>query len=342
MAALVATFLLCAPALAQSGKVDVVTKSGGIVVKKVIKNGEIVDEDVKVFGDLDDETRDRILGLVKVRKPGDDRKKARKLKKKLKNKCDGCDCCRGGAWIIGPDDKKAHVFSFTPGLSFHLDDEDLPFGDELEKHIKKALKGKHLGGMFYVHPGKGPGRLHVGPLGLEGLGEQIRKQVEKALKEHGLNAEGLEDHLKILEDKDLSGWMLPFKSGKVGKIKGRCFICPEHDKDVKVERKARIRIDVNGETVLDKEIDAGKAPGKAKAFTYTWKTKDKATAAPKVKILRKSKVEKKSHRSTGDASIRRLERSIERLQQELKQLKRELKSIRPAEVKPAAARTRVI
>jgi len=342
MAALVAALLLCSPALAQSGKVDVVTRSGGIVVKKVIKNGEIVDENVEVFGDLDDETRDRILDLVKIHKPGDDQKKARKLKKKPKKEGDGCDCCRGGAWIIGPDDKKTHVFSFTPGFSFRLDDKELPFGDEIKEHIEKALKGEHLGGMFYVQPGKGLGHLHVGPLGLEGLGEQIRKQVEKALKEHGLDADDLEDHLKILKPKDFAGGVLPFQSGKDGKIKGRWFTWPKQDEDVNVEGKARIRIDINGETVLDKEIDAGEAPGKAKAFTYTWKQKGPATSKPKVKILRKPKVEKKSRGSTGDASIRRLERSIERLQRELKRLKQELKSIQPVEVKPTRARARVI
>ena len=47
--AIVAALLVASPALAQSAdpEVKVTTKQGGIVVKKVIKNGKVVDEDVK-------------------------------------------------------------------------------------------------------------------------------------------------------------------------------------------------------------------------------------------------------------------------------------------------------
>jgi len=350
-AALVATLLLCSPALAQSGKVGVVTKSGGIVVKKVLKNGEIVDEDVKVFGDLDDETRDRILGLVKIRKQGDEKKKTvRMLRKKAEEKAgkktekkkeEGCDCCKGRVWFFGPHDLKTHVFSFKPGITLRLDDDDLPFGDEIRKHIEKALEGKKPGAL-HLHPGAGGLQLRLGLPGLEGLGQRIQKEVEKALKEHGLDVDDfavpddLEDHVKIFKGKDLHGLVVPFTGGK---HEGGWFALP--GKDVDVQGKARIRIDVNGETVLDKEIEAGQEPNRVRAFTSKIRKKKTTSLTPKVKILRAPKA-KRAGGSSDDESIRRLERTIERLQRELKQLKRELGTIRPVEVKPSGARSRVL
>ena len=74
LTAVVIALLAWSGADAQSGKAQVDVRSGGVVVKKVIKNGEVVDEDVQVFGDLDEQLRDQILALVKRWRADGDRK----------------------------------------------------------------------------------------------------------------------------------------------------------------------------------------------------------------------------------------------------------------------------
>lgn len=82
LAALAAVLVAWSPAWAQAtqekAQENVVVRSGGVVVKKIIQNGKVVTEETEVFGDLDDETRDRIMAMVKVWKPGEKEKEGRR------------------------------------------------------------------------------------------------------------------------------------------------------------------------------------------------------------------------------------------------------------------------
>ena len=289
--ALVAALVACGPVMAQQAqqdpdskvKVNVVTKSGGVVVKKVIKDGKVVDEDVEVFGDLDDTVRDKILKMLKEGEKG------------------GC-CPRGGihSWVF-PFSKK-----FSSRLEDYLED---PFQKHIHKHMEKALKGlkKDYGHKLKVHGFT------------DDFGDKIQMEVKKALKGldlHGLHffvPEELKDHIKVFK-----GGKFPFKARLFKHGKGDCD-CKvfKLDDDEGAKSKGRIRIEMNGKTLMDKVFgseDAGKKITKLK----------KKTLRPRIKVQR----EMKSRRSSTDEAIRKLENEIERLQRQLNQLKEELR-VRP-------------
>ena len=230
--ALVAALVACGPVLAQEDpdskvNVKVETKSGGIVVKKVIKDGKVVDENVEVFGDLDEKIRDQVMKMLKKGEKG--------------------GCCPGPGGI------KSWVFPFSRSYAFRLgDEEDGPLHKHIHKHMEKALKGmkKGLGHRFKVHGFKGD------------LGDQIQKEIQKALKGldlHGLHVlpQHLEDHIKVYKGKKLPMKVRLFKHGK-GDCDCDCkvFKLDGGKGDKGTVSKGRIRIEMNGKTLMDKVFDS--------------------------------------------------------------------------------------
>jgi len=312
--AMLAAFVFCAPILAQDSKTDVVTKSGGIMVKKVIENGKVVDEDVEVFGDLDDEVCDRI-------------------REKLKNL--GKGNIKDFSDLFGPG---CGIKKFGHGFFFSLDDDDQGLGKHIRKHMKKALKGlkKHA---VHLHGIPDAGRLR----------KKIQEEVKKALK--GLK--GLDVHVTSPNLKKLDDHIMLFTKKFPGAV--RLFKHKEDDEgctvfrldtgcDEDVKAKSRIKIQINGKTIIDKDIDTendsdAPAAGKSTRRYRLQRKSDLGSTRPKarVKVFR----ERSDAPVKRDDAIEKLQREIKRLQQQLNKLKRDLQP-RPASLDRLPSRTHQI
>lgn len=262
--ALVATLLAVSPAFAQSTRPDpeVKVRKGGIVVKKVMKNGEVVDEDVQVFGDLDDETRRRVLELV--------------------GKC----CPKSGDQSPGKKGSGKQAGG------------DCSLGDEVRKHIEQALREHGIGHGRHIFrlPGHGLNR-----------GSALQRL--------------LEGHMKQLGGGRFPGGVHIFRGGP-----GGSWVCPQGPGG-SAPTEGRICIEIDGKTVLDKQIQPGR-----KAAPGPHRVRPEQQAAPRRATPR------------GDASsldaIRRLERDIKRMQRELEALKRDLGKPRPIRLERGSAPVR--
>lgn len=301
--ALAAALVVCGPAMAQEDpdskvKVNVVTRSGGVVVKKVIKDGKVVDEDVEVFGDLDDKIRNQIMKMLKEGE-------------------------KGGCWK-GSGSIKSRVFPFNRSFSFQLDDdEDCPLGKQIHKQMQKALKGMKmdLGKQLKIHGF------------MDNHGDRIRGEIRKALKGldlHGLHIlpEHIEKHIKIFKGKKLPGGIHLFKQGE-DDDECECHVFKlDSDKGGKgTSSRGRIRIEMNGKTLMDKTFDSGNAAKKSTTIL-------KKTLRPRIKVQRKMR----SGPSSTDETIQKLEYEIQRLQRQLDRLKEELR-VRPTRREYIRSRT---
>ncbi len=158
--------LIATPLAAQ-----VETKSGGIIIKKVIKNGKVVTEDVEVFGDLDEDDAKRYLKRL-GKKPKSSKGKKSKRAKKSKRK------------------------SSRDALILRWNGEDHAL--DLGTHLRDALKDLHReGGPLHGLRGL-PGHLEgmmkrpemrQFKLELKDMGRDLHEQLEDALgdlKQHGI------------------------------------------------------------------------------------------------------------------------------------------------------------
>ena len=355
LTAVAAVLVAAAPAWAQTTQekagANVEVRSGGVVIKKIIKNGEVVNENVEVFGDLDDETRERILAMVKVCKPVVKKEKKSgvtpakpclKIRSKKKGSC-------GGVCIMGPDDED-NVFSIGPGFQLKLDTRAIPSGKALQEYLEKARKA-------WAKHGGAAGFSFGFPDG-EALQKKIQKEVEKALKnfhhEHGINipCPG-SDLLKSLQIKKFSSG--PHTLHMVPGSGGVFTLQKDGDKDRAAPARARIRVEINGQEVLDKAFEtnrpharvfqvvpkkSGKATApapRARVFQVVPKKSGKATAPrAQVKVLRKKQA---GAEPSTEATIQRLEQTIERLQRDLEKLKQDLGGVKPSpRTQPVRAR----
>ena len=365
LTAVAAVLVAVAPAWAQTTQekagANVEVRSGGVVIKKIIKNGEVVNENVEVFGDLDDQTRERILAMVKVCKPVVKKEKKSGVtpaKPCLKIRSKKTGSCGGVAYIMGPDDEghifsinpddEDKVFSIGPGFQLKLDTRAIPSGKALQEYLEKARKA-------WAKHGGAAGFSFGFPDG-EALQKKIQKEVEKALKnfhhEHGINipCPG-SDLLKSLQIKKFSSG--PHTLRVVPGSGGVFTLQKDGDKDRAAPARARIRVEINGQEVLDKAFETGKpevkvykyVPGKTiqgKVVPGTiiiGKSGKTVVPAPRaqVKILRKKKADTRP--SSTEATIQRLEQAIQRLQRDLEKLKQDLGGVKPSpRTQPVRAR----
>ncbi|MBN2492019.1 MAG: hypothetical protein JXQ29_14325 [Planctomycetes bacterium] len=149
LAAMIVALVVWAPAEAQRDKTQVEMKTGGAVVKTVIRNGEVVDEDVQIFGDLPDKVRDRVRAAVKRWRGEDGEKKAPAPGAKKAGKKTGK---KAGA--AAGDEEHAPRFRFgRPGIALHA----FPHGEQILEQAERALErfGAEPGRRFR---GQAPGR----------------------------------------------------------------------------------------------------------------------------------------------------------------------------------------
>jgi hypothetical protein len=366
LTAVAAVLVAVAPAWAQTAQektgTNVEVRSGVVVIKKTVRNGEVINENVEVFGDLDDEIRERILAMAKVCKPRAKKEKKSdvtpakpypKLRSKKKGSC-------GGVYIVGPDDEEHvfsigpddedKVFSIGPGFQLKLDSKAIPSGKALKEYLEKARKA-------WAKHGGAAGFSFGFPDG-EALQKKIQKEVEKALKnfhhEHGINIPYPgSDLLKSLQIKKFSSG--PHTLRVVPGSGGVFTLQKDGDKDRAAPARARIRVEINGQEVLDKAFETGKPEVKVYKYKYVpgktiqgkavpgtiiiGKTGKTVVPAPRaqVKILRKKKADTRP--SSTEATIQRLEQTIERLQRDLEKLKQDLGGVKPSpRTQPVRAR----
>lgn len=171
-----AAALLATPLAAQ----DVTSRSGGIIVKQVIKDGKVVNEDVEVFGDLDEDEAKRYLKALTRSKKSEAKRGAKK---------------RSG--------KKARAKAHADGkrLTLRFGDEEVAI--ELPEQVRELLEGLHglelrgdHGGRVHIVPPRF--RWHHGEdvdidLDIQGLHEQMQDAL-RGLKKHGLHFHFDHDH----------------------------------------------------------------------------------------------------------------------------------------------------
>lgn len=203
-----AAAMLAAPLAAQ----DVTSKSGGIIVKKVIKDGKIVSEDVEVFGDLDEDDAERYLKSLTESRDG---KKQKKRSAKANRKKAGK---RGKA-------------AARNRITLRLGDEQIDL--ELPAQVEELLEG--LQSRHGAHVRVRPPQLHWHghgelDLDLEGLHERMQEAL-RGLGKHGM-------HFHFDRDHRVPGHTFRFAPG-LRRYHLHRDHDGDHDVDVEIERDRR-------------------------------------------------------------------------------------------------------
>lgn len=315
--AMIAAALVGGAATAQ----EVKTKTGGIIVKKVIKNGKVVDENVEVFGDLDDDEIEKHLGRMK-------KLDVKKLKKLGKSKAGahGKKHVRVFKWRSDDDDDVSVDFDFDFGGH--------DFGESVRKHVHKSLKGaleglgenlgselevviRGLGKKLHGHLGRALEELDDVEIDVEDLGE-----LKKHLKGMNRRFKDAEKHFdKAMKKFRKHGMRWKFGDKAIHLGPGRTF----HlfgDGDLDVEAKVRKKIEGLRKGDTNVEVWVEKGDGKPRKLRKVIRKRLRADDAAESKTQRKRMRVERSDKD-GDAAIRRLQRQVRELQKELDALRRQ-------------------